>query len=116
MKTHTRRAVAYIAGRKVSGQTSGAVYDYQEGRYVNMSGNLTGSSLSAYDYDMGCHISGSGTSLYHYGNCAHITLNLNAARFLGYDYDSQQHFSGNVNGRNVWLYDYETSTHYSYSI
>jgi hypothetical protein len=116
MKTHTRRAVAYIAGRMASGRRSGSVYDYQEGRHVSMSGNLTNSRVSAYDYDQGCHISGSGTSLYHYGNCAHLTLKLNASKFSGYDYDSNRHFSGSVRGRNVSLYDYETGRHYSYSI
>jgi hypothetical protein len=116
MKTHTRYAVAYIAGRRASGRTSGAVYDSQASRHINMSGTLTSSRVSAYDHDQNCHISGSGTSLYHYGNGAYVTLQLNASRFSGFDYDSQQHFTGNVNGRSVSLYDYETGRYYNYSI
>jgi hypothetical protein len=116
INTHTRRAVAYIAGRLVSSRKSSSIYDYDEGRYVNMSGNLTGKSVSAYDYDQRCYISGSSTSLYHYGNRAHLTLKLNVTKFSGYDYDSGKHFSGNVNDKNVSLYDYETGKHYSYSI
>jgi hypothetical protein len=116
MKTHTRHAVAYIAGRMASGRTSGSVYDYQERRHVNLSGNVTGSSISAYDYDQECHIAGSSTSLYHYGNRAHLTLKLSAARFSGYDYGSKAHFSGSVNGRSVSLYDYETGRYYNFSI
>jgi hypothetical protein len=116
MQTHTRRAVAYIAGRMASGRTSSSDYDYQESRHVNMSGNLTDTSISAYDYDQRCHITGSSTSLYHYGNRAHLTVALNAARFSGYDYHSRAHFSGNVNGRNVSLYDYETGRYYNFSI
>jgi hypothetical protein len=116
IKTHTRRAVAYIAGRLASGQKISSIYDYHERRHVNISGNVTGRSISAYDYDQRCYISGSGTSLYHYGNRAHLTLKLNAATFSGYDYDSRKHFSGNVNGKSISLYDYETGTHYSYSI
>jgi hypothetical protein len=116
INTHTRRAVAYIAGRLVSGKKGSSIYDYGERRHVNMSGNLTGSSISAYDYDQRCYISGSRTSLYHYGNGAHLTLVLNAAAFSGYDYDSKKHFSGNVSGKTVSLYDYQTATHYSYSI
>jgi hypothetical protein len=116
MKTHTRYAVAYIAGRMASGQTSNSIYDYQEGRHVNLSGSVTGNSISAYDYGQKCHITGSSTSLYHYGNRAHLTLQLSAARFSGYDYDSKKHFSGRINGKSVSLYDYETSRYYDYSI
>jgi 6-phosphogluconolactonase (cycloisomerase 2 family) len=116
MKTHTRRAVAYIAGGLASGRASTAVYDYQEKRYVNMSGNLTKSSISIYDYDQKCHIGGSGTSLYHYGNRAHIALAQDTAHFSGYDYDSRKHFSGSLSGTNIALYDYETGKHYNYSI
>jgi hypothetical protein len=116
MKTHTRHAVAYIAGRMASGRTSSSVYDYQESRHVNMSGNLSGGSISAYDYDQRCHITGSRTSLYHYGNRAHLGLKLNDAMFSGYDYDSRAHFSGSVNGKNVSLYDYETGRYYNFLI
>jgi hypothetical protein len=116
VKTHTRHAVAYIAGRLVLGTTSTAVYDYQEGRRISMSGNVTGSTISAYDYAQRCHIGGSRTSLYHYGNRGHLTLQRNGAQFAGYDYDSKKHFNGSVNGKSVSLYDYETSQYYNYSI
>jgi hypothetical protein len=116
MKTHTRRAVAYIAGRLVTDQISSSVYDYQEGRHVSMEGNVTGSSIAAYDYDQSCHIVGSSSLLYHHGNHAHLTLQLSNTRFSGYDYDSNGHFNGTVNGKSVSLYDYETSRHYNYAI
>jgi hypothetical protein len=116
MRTHTRYAVAYIAGRRASGKTSGAVYDYQASRHISMSGTLTSSRVAAYDHGQHCHIAGTGISLFHYGNAAYITLQMSASRFSGYDYDSKCHFSGNVNGRNVSLYDYGMGRYCNYSI
>jgi hypothetical protein len=116
VKACTRRAVAYIAGTLITGQKSAAVYDYQDKRHVSMSGAVTANSISVYDYDQHCHIAGSGTSLYHYGNHAHFTLQLNGASFSGYDYDSKAHFSGTANSRNMTIYDYEAKAHYNYSI
>ncbi len=116
MKTHTRYAVAYIAGRRASGQNSGAVYDFQASRHVSMSGTLSGARVTAYDHERNCHITGSGVSLYPYGNGAYVTLQLSTSTFSGYDYDSKRHFTGNVTGRNVALYDYETRHFYHYAI
>ena len=59
---------------------------------MSMSGTVTARRISVYDYEQGCHVTGSGTSLYHYGNHAHIALNLNGANFSGYG--SKAHFSG----------------------
>lgn len=116
MRVHTRRAVAYIAGRIASDRRSTAVYDYQEGCYNNMSGRVAATKVSVYDYDQGCHVSGSPASLFHYGNSAHISLKVTGVKFSGFDYDSKSHYSGKVSGKNVSLYDYETGQYYNYSI
>lgn len=116
MKDALRRDIAYIAGILISGVQSGAVYDYQQGAYTNISGNVQMSHISVYDYSRGCYVTGSGNSLYDYGNGAHISLTISGNRFNGYDYGSGSHFSGNVNGRSIALYDYETSQHWNYSI
>lgn len=114
MKAYTRRAVAYVAGTLITGYESSAVYDYQDKRHVSMSGAVTSSGVSVYDHEQRCHIAGSSVSLYHYGNRAHITLQLNGANFSSYDYDSNAHFSGTANSRNLQVYDYETRAHYNY--
>ncbi len=116
MKAHTRRAVAYIAGRVVSESSSSAVYDYSIGGYTNFSANISHAQISAFDYDESCYISGSLPGLYHYGNSAHLNLQLQGDQFNGYDYDTSSHFSGRVNGRSVSVYDYEHGQYFNYSI
>lgn len=116
MKSYTRRAVAYIVGRLVSGGETSTVYDRQESRYVNISGTVTAGNVSVYDYDRGCHIGGSSTALYDYGDGVHISLQVKDMEFSGYDYSSHSHYSGKVSGKDVSVYDYGTSSYYNYSI
>lgn len=116
MKSHTRRAVAYIAARLISGRNSGAVYDYSISSHVSFSATISGNRISAYDYDQSCHVGGSLPNLYHYGNSAHLSVKLAGAHFKGYDYDTSSHYSGTVNGRSISIYDYEHSQHFNYSI
>lgn len=116
MKNALRQDIAYIAARLVSGLESGAIYDYQNNVHINLSGQVTMNHVSVYDYSRGCFVTGSGTSLYDYGDGNHVSLTTTGAQFNGFDYASNFHFSGNVNGRNVTFYDYETNQHYNYSI
>lgn len=116
MKDHTRRAVAYVAARLVSGQQASSVYDYATGRHVNFSGTVSSTNVNVFDYEQAAHISGSPPSLFHYGNGAHLRLATQGTTFKGFDYDTGSHFTGRVNGRSVSLFDYETSTHYNYTV
>lgn len=115
MNSNTRACIAYITG-SLHGRNASSVYDYSQSRHISVSGTVSESSINVYDYDRGCHISGSPSSLYDYGNSAYIQLNMNGIQFSGYDYDSGNHYSGTVNGGSVSIYDYETSQHYSYSV
>lgn len=116
MKHHTRRAVAYIAGRFISSLGSSAVYDYKTSRYYSFSGNISKNQVAVFDYDEQCHVGGSLSSIYHYGNSQDISLDIKGNKFSGYDYGESQHFSGDVNGRNVTIYDYQSSEYFNYSI
>lgn len=116
MNAHVRRAVAYIAGRLVSGSDSGAVYDYSEGRYVNIGGQVTARNVNVYDYEQRCYVAGTPNSLYHYGDGQFIQIDVNGPQFTGFDYGSGQHFSGSVQTRSVNLYDYEQGSYFNYSI
>lgn len=116
MESHTRRAIAYIAGRLISGKPSSSVYDYTEGGHVSFSGTVSQSSISVFDYDQSCYVSGSGTNLYHYGDSHYITLNADGSKFSGFDYGTSSYFAGTVSGGSVSVYDYGTSSYYQYSM
>lgn len=120
MKPHTKRAVAYIAGRLISDNKSSSIYDYSQSQHFNFSSWVCSDRVSTYDYAIGCHISGNGSSgsfsIYHYGNSAHISLRIDGNRFKGYDYHTNNHFSGRVNGSSIVIYDYEDSQYANYSI
>ena len=76
MNNHTRAAVAYIAGRLVSGKHASCVYDYSQRRYVSIGGNVDRTHVGAFDYQRGAHVSGSGDgtsfNLYDYGDREHF--------------------------------------------
>jgi len=116
MKPHVRRAIAYISACIISGKRSSAVYDYASSQHYNFSINLSKSGIAAYDYTQSSHISGSYSSLYHYGESCHLTIKIEGNKFSGYDYGENCHFSGSVNGNFVSLYDYGVSSYFNFSI
>lgn len=116
MKPHVRRAVAYIVGCTISKKRSVAVFDYAMHQYYNFSINISESGIAAYDYTQCCHISGSYSSLYHYGEHQYISLNIEGNRFSGFDYGERCHFSGSVNGSSVTIFDYGVHSHFNFSI
>ena len=116
MEHHSRRVVAYVAGRVSSGSSSSSVYDYSASNYFSVGGTATAERVAIYDYSIGCHISGNLPSLYHYGDGGHMSLKMDGNRFTGYDYHTGSHFSGTVSGRSVSVYDYEHSTYFNYSV
>lgn len=115
MKHHTRRAIAYIAGKAISKQSANSIYDYTNSSHFHFSGNVD-ESVSVYDYEQSCHISGSLSSFFHYGNGGYISININGNSFSGFDYNESTHFSGNVNGSNISLFDYGASQYFNFSL
>jgi len=80
MEAHLRAALAYIAGRLVSGKNSPGVHDHSRSMLVIMNGTAKGSVVAIFDHDRKCHISGSGNGsqyfLFHHGECRAISLTL----------------------------------------
>mgnify|MGYP007069035783 CR=1 FL=1 len=116
MDDSLRRDIAFIAGVLISGVKASSIYDYRNGNYVNISGEVHLERISVYDYFRRCFIAGSVGSLYDYGNGKHISLKLSGTSFNGYDYGSGFHFSGSVAGNSISFYDYETSQYYNFSL
>lgn len=121
MDPGTRRSVAYVAARIVTGKTSGSVYDYSAGGHTSMSATISASDVRAYDYGRGAHFSGRlqgrHYSLYDYGRGAHVSLQIMGSKFSGYDYGAGCHFSGTVKSNgSVSLYDYGAGSCFSFSI
>jgi hypothetical protein len=115
MKEHVRTAVAYIAARLIGGSQSSSIYSYSTGKYTQFSGTLNTDSVSIYDYERGCYISGSSQNMYHYGDSHAITLSVMGSQFQGFDYGTSTHFSGTVNYGSVSLFDYEEGKHFQFS-
>lgn len=113
MVANVKACIAYIAGRAITGKTTSSIYDYTQGKHINISGSVSESNANVYDYDRGCHIQGSLGNLYDYGIGGHIQLKINGSQFNGYDFSSGTHFSGHVTGNSISLY---ADGHSSYSI
>jgi hypothetical protein len=116
MDAATRRGIAYIAGRLISGRSSSSLYDYTEGRQSTFSGQVSTSRVNVFDQDRGSYITGTPPSLFDHGTGAYVRLTTQGDRFKGFDYQSGDHFSGRVNGRAVSLFDYGSSSYYSYTV
>ena len=119
MKSHTRRGIAYIAGRLVSGKYSTTLRDDSEGKHFSFGGEVSlENGVSVYDYEQSCFIRGNSSggplSLYHDGNANWIDLAIDGNTFKGYDKDSGSFFSGTVNGDFITIYDNEHSQYFKY--
>ena len=116
MKNHVRRAIAFVAAKALSGSENSALYDYNQSAYFQFGGTVNDATVSIFDYDQGCYVSGNLPSLFHYGEGQHIQLILGEDQFRGFDYGSGNHFSGSVNGFLISLYDYEFGQYFNYSM
>lgn len=117
METNKRACFALIAATLVNKHQYNSVYDYQQGRHINVSSsNVTTSTPSFWDHNRGGAISGSTQSMYDFPSSAHVSINVNGNRVDCFDYESSSHISFTVNNNSVSAYDYETSSHYNYSV
>ncbi len=119
MKAHTRRGIAYIAGRLVSGKYSTTLRDDSEGKHFSFEGEVSlENGVSVYDYEQKCYIRGNSSggplSLYHDGNAKWIELTIEGNKFKGHDKDSGTFFSGTINGDFITIRDDEYSQDFKY--
>lgn len=122
MDTSVKRRIAYIAGSLAKTHSNlGSIYDYQDSQHYSMSGQISLSNISVFDYSTSSHFSGNGSggrfSLFDYSTNSHIDFNYKMGSFDGFDYHTNTHFNGSANANGgVDLFDYSTSKYYSYSV
>jgi hypothetical protein len=115
-----RAAVAYVAGRLVSGKESSSVYSFADKDYTSLGGPVTPQSVNLFDYTHGCNISGGSGGrtfiLFHTGVANYISLTVEGDSFTGHDSDSGSSFSGRVRRFRVGIYDSGANAYFWYSI
>jgi hypothetical protein len=120
MKSHTRVAVAYIAGRLILNKEAGTIYDHEFSRYVLMSGVVSPTEVETLDVERQAQVHGTaeeGTlSLRDNEDQSRISLRIDGSKFCGYDYGSSTQFSGTVDQGYISLIDHNNGEHFHYSL
>ena len=106
MEHSKRRAIAYIAGRIISRNESGAIFDYESSKYFNFSGNVE-NSINVFDYSRSSYLTGDKSSIFDYSSGQYITLDIEKSNFSGFDYESGNFYTGSVNSNSISFFDYE---------
>lgn len=120
MKDSVRCPVAYIAARLISGASADVLYDYSRSVAFAYSGTANPDGVSVFDSTARCYIGGKCVNgiylLFHFGEDAHINLEIDGGKFKGFDYKSHSYFSGSVTGKGISLYDWGESKWFNYSL
>jgi len=120
MNDQTRRAVAYIAGRIVSGKPAPSVYDHTTSRTYNFRGEFAATKITLRDLDSGSDIKGAGGSgmftITQAGNGKPVSLKLNGSTFEGFDYETAKRYRGVITGTSVAVQDDQHGREFQYSI
>lgn len=119
MRDYTRACIAYIVGRLIAGKDVTAIYDYEEGREIDVSGLPDSRCLKEFANINWSYLSGgAGICRYQYSCSAghHFHLSIKGNTFVGYIRNSPCHFMGKVKGDAVYLYDHQQSSHFNFRI
>jgi len=120
MEAHLQAALAYIAGRLISGKNSYGVYDHSRSKRILINGTAKGPVVAVFDHDQRCHISGNGNgfqySLYHHGEKRIISLTVFGSRFSAHDYGHSASFTGTVQGNSISLFEPATCRQFRYTL
>jgi len=116
MNASLRACIASAAARAVGQSVKSAVFDYSQGKHIQIGGSSDASNVSLFDHSRSAHVKGTLPKLFDYGTSSHITLQVSGTSFRGFDYGSSSHYSGSVRSGSVTIFDYETSQHHQYSV
>jgi hypothetical protein len=119
MSESTRRSVAFIAWRLITGRDSMSIYDHAAERKVQFSGTISSTEISIRDAD-GRQIVGSGGSgmytLTDGGAGKPVTLKIDGLSFEGFDYGASRRYQGAVDRDTLRITDPRANAEFSYSI
>lgn len=92
-----------------------SVYDFGKGQYFMYSTNMSGSSISVYDYSREGYMQGNIDQVYDYISGSYISLQVNGQTFNGYDFERGFYFNGQIGNGVISFFDYEMSLTFNYS-
>lgn len=115
MDFETIRAISYIVGCIHNKKNYSSIYDFQSGKYYNMSFSNT----SVFDYSTCKFLSimknGRNTySIFDYRTSNFINLDLVANTFKGYDFHSASFYNGSINNTAISFYSYQRGSFFQY--
>lgn len=117
MRPDQRASIALICGAISNSARFTSVFDYSRSRYCAFVANsYNPNNISVFDYDRGCYVVGSLSSLFDYGLGNYVHIDRRGNQFQGFDYASGCYFVVTVNGRNISFYDYENSSYLNFVI
>ncbi len=115
MTEGARRAIAYVAGRLITGEEATGVFDPVAGRHIPFEGDVQ-PQVALYDYERHCRIGGGAPDLYDGGSGAHINLVMDGTSFRGFDHAKGHHFGGRTDGTEVSIFDCEDERRHLYAL
>jgi stress-induced morphogen len=120
MQAGQRAAIAYIAGRLVTGVDARSVFDRAARETKRYSGAVSEHQVDIFDYQRQHHVAGDvigdTVELYDYASDTHLLCRLAGNQFMGLDQASRHRYAGWVQGSRISLYDAETRARYDYDL
>jgi hypothetical protein len=83
-----------------------------------MGGTVNEACVNVYDFSENCqitgHMSNGSFRLFHFGERAHVSLEILGEAFRGYDHTAGRPFAGVMRGARVWIEDQADLRRYAY--
>lgn len=119
MDNSQRATVAFLCGclSNQSGRQFNGVFDYSQGNYIACNYVNSSGSISVFDYQRGCYLSGRFPSFFDYGVSQYLSFTkLNNNSFSVFDYNTGNYITANCNGHSINIYDYSISQFFYYQV
>jgi hypothetical protein len=122
MDVANRSAIAYIAGRLITGAGGWWMHDHDRGHRVHFEGSFEPASVKVYSHELHGHILGIGEEgkykLFQHGvgGAVDLLINIEEKTFSGWEHQSSVYFFGRVEESTVRLFDYQDVQWHEYTL